>query len=73
MKDSQSPLRSQRQHRGWPLDYDLLYWIGAVALLLLLAGADRLLVPGFSGAKSIELQRSIPEASRPATSPTNRQ
>ncbi len=61
MKKSQPPLRSQRQHRGWPLDYDVLCWIGAIALVLLFFGVDQFFVAKLPGTGVIEHQRNVPE------------
>ncbi|OQR28576.1 hypothetical protein BWR15_28515 [Pseudomonas sp. T] len=60
MKKNQPPLRSQRQHRGWPLDYDVLCWIGAIALILLFFGVDQFFVSKLPGTGVIEHQRSVP-------------
>ncbi|MCJ1882565.1 hypothetical protein [Pseudomonas nitroreducens] len=61
MKKSQPPLRSQRQHRGWPLDHDVLCWIGAIALVLLFFGVDQFFVSKLPGTGAIEHPRSIPQ------------
>ncbi|MCG8907386.1 MULTISPECIES: hypothetical protein [unclassified Pseudomonas] len=61
MKKHQPPLRSQRQHRGWPLDYDVLCWIGAIALILLFFGIDQFFVAELPGTGVIEHQRSVPQ------------
>jgi len=61
MKDNRLPLRSQRQHRGWPIDFDLFCWVGAIALILLFAGADQVFVRKLPGTGVIEQQRSIPQ------------
>jgi len=61
MKNNQPPLRSQRQHRGWPLDYDVLCWIGAIALILLFFGVDQFFVSKLPGTGVIEHQRSVPQ------------
>ncbi|MFV3306895.1 hypothetical protein ACNFBT_16625 [Pseudomonas sp. NY15181] len=61
MKHKQAPLRSQRQHRGWPLDFDVLCWIGAIALLLLLIGGKQIFGTWLPGTGAIEYQRSIPQ------------
>ncbi|MGC4012762.1 MAG: hypothetical protein QM805_29660 [Pseudomonas sp.] len=61
MKKNQLPLRSQRQHRGWPLDYDVLCWIGAIALILLFFGVDQFFVSKLPGTGVIEYQRSVPQ------------
>ncbi|MFJ3050108.1 MULTISPECIES: hypothetical protein [Pseudomonas nitroreducens/multiresinivorans group] len=61
MKKSQPPLRSQRQHRGWPLDYDVLCWIGAIALVLLFFGVDQFFVSKLPGTGAIEHPHSIPQ------------
>ncbi|MBG6287219.1 MULTISPECIES: hypothetical protein [Pseudomonas] len=61
MKKSQPPLHSQRQHRGWPLDYDVLCWIGAIALVLLFFGVDQFFVSKLPGTGAIEHPRSIPQ------------
>lgn len=63
MKDQSSPLRSQRQHRGWPLDCDVLCWIGAIALILLFSGADQVFVRKLPGTGVIQYQPSV--AQRP--------
>ncbi|MEP9315730.1 hypothetical protein ABKS89_01210 [Pseudomonas sp. LABIM340] len=61
MKNNQPPLRSQRQHRGWPLDYDVLCWIGAIALILLFFGVDQFFVSKLPGTGVIEHQHSVPQ------------
>lgn len=61
MKKNASPLRSQRQHRGSPLDYDVLCWIGAIALILLFFGVDQFFVSKLPGTGIIEQQRGIPQ------------
>ncbi|MCJ1885932.1 hypothetical protein LNN38_13840 [Pseudomonas sp. LA21] len=61
MKHKQSPLRSQRQHRGWPLNYDVLCWIGAIALLLLLIGGKQFFGTWLPGTGAMEHPRSIPQ------------
>ncbi|OWP47749.1 hypothetical protein [Pseudomonas nitroreducens] len=61
MKKHQPPLRSQRQHRGWPLDYDVLCWIGAIALILLFFGIDQFFVAELPGTGVIEHQHSVPQ------------
>jgi hypothetical protein len=65
MKNNQPPLRSQRQHRGWPLDYDVLCWIGAIALILLFFGVDQFFVSKLPGTGVIEHQRNVPQHSAP--------
>lgn len=62
MKKNQIPLRSQRQHRGWPLDYDVLCWIGAIALILLFIGADQIFVQKLPGTGVIQQHQPIPQA-----------
>ncbi|MFR0690790.1 hypothetical protein ACLUTX_15420 [Enterobacterales bacterium AE_CKDN230030158-1A_HGKHYDSX7] len=61
MKDNRLPLRAQRQQRGWPLDYDVLCCIGAIALTLLFFGVDQLFMSKRPGTGVIEQQRSIPQ------------
>jgi hypothetical protein len=57
----QPPLRSQRQNRGWPLDYDLLCWIGAIALILLFVGADQFFVHKLPGTGVIQHHQPMPQ------------
>ncbi|MFS2127778.1 hypothetical protein [Pseudomonas sp. Pseusp97] len=61
MKKNQPPLRSQRQHRGWPLDYDVLCWIGAIALILLFFGVDQFFVSKLPGTGVIQQHHSVPQ------------
>jgi hypothetical protein len=61
MKNKQAPIRSQRQHRGWPLDYDVLCWIGAIALILLFIGADQIFVQRLPGTGVIQQHQPIPQ------------
>jgi hypothetical protein len=61
MKDQQAPIRSQRQHRGWPLDYDVLCWIGAIALILLFVGVDQFFVHKLPGTGVIQQHQPIPQ------------
>lgn len=61
MKKQQSPLRSQRHHRGFPLNCDLLCWVGAIALVLLFFGVDQHFAASHSGPPAIEQQRVIPQ------------
>ncbi|WP_325437659.1 hypothetical protein [Pseudomonas nitroreducens] len=61
MKKKQNSLRLPRQHHGWPLDYDVLCWIGAIALILLFFGVDQFFVSKLPGTGAIEHPHSIPQ------------